>query len=68
MSVVAVAFVFAVFGASLGAVSDRASSVPVLSVGIGFALALGLAVRSVSALAFRRLYNRFVTSPQERDV
>jgi class 3 adenylate cyclase len=52
MSVVAVAFVFAVFGASLGAVSDRASSVPVLSVGIGFALALGLAVPISVGLGF----------------
>ena len=44
VSVVAVAFVFSVLGSSLGTVFDRAGTVPVVSVVIGFALALGLAV------------------------
>ena len=44
LSMVAVAFVSAVMGASLGAVVDRARDAPVLTVVIGFALALGLAV------------------------
>jgi class 3 adenylate cyclase len=44
LSMVAVAFVFTVMGASLGAVVDRARDVPILTVVIGFALALGLAV------------------------
>lgn len=52
MSVVAVAFVFAVTGASLGAVIDRVGSVPVLSVVIGCALAFGLAVPISVGLGF----------------
>ncbi|MCT7661097.1 adenylate/guanylate cyclase domain-containing protein [Mycobacterium deserti] len=52
LSMVAVAFVFAVVGASLGAVVDRAGDVPVLCVVIGCALALGLAVPISVGLGF----------------
>jgi class 3 adenylate cyclase len=52
VSMVAVAFVFAVMGASLGAVIDRVAAVPVLSVVIGGALALGLAVPVSVGLGF----------------
>jgi class 3 adenylate cyclase len=41
---IGVAFDFAVAGAMLAAVIDRAASVPVLAVAIGFALTLGVAV------------------------
>jgi HAMP domain-containing protein len=52
VSVVAVAFVFAVVGASLGAVIDGVAAVPVLAVAIGGALALGLAVPISVGLGF----------------
>jgi adenylate cyclase len=52
VSVVAVAFVFAVFGASLGAVLERAGDMPVLSVVIGGALSFGLAVPISVGLGF----------------
>jgi adenylate cyclase len=52
VSVVAVAFVFAVMGASLGAVIDRVAVIPILSVVIGAALALGLAVPISVGLGF----------------
>jgi adenylate cyclase len=44
VSVVAVAFAFAVAGAMLAAVVNRVSDVPILAVAIGCALALGFAV------------------------
>jgi adenylate cyclase len=44
LSMVAVALVFSVMGASFGAVVDRAGDVPILGVVIGSVLALGLAV------------------------
>ena len=52
VSVVAVAFTFAIIAASLGAVVDHASTVPLLSVVIGCALALGLAVPISVGLGF----------------
>ncbi|WP_123024252.1 adenylate/guanylate cyclase domain-containing protein [Mycolicibacterium stellerae] len=52
VSVVAVAFVFAVFGVSLGAVIDRVDAVPILAVVIGGALAIGLAVPISVGLGF----------------
>lgn len=52
VSMVAVAFVFAVMGVSLGAVVDRVAAIPVLSVVIGGALALGLAVPISVGLGF----------------
>ncbi len=44
VSILAVALAFSIAGAMVSAVFDRASQVPVLSVVIGFALTLGLAV------------------------
>ena len=52
MSVIAVAFSFAVAGAMLAAVFYRAASVPVLAVVIGCALTLGFAVPMTVGLAF----------------
>lgn len=52
VSVVAAAFAFAVVGALLASVIDRASSVPVLSVVIGCALAIVYAVPITVALGF----------------
>jgi class 3 adenylate cyclase len=52
VSVLATAFVFAVAGAVLAAVFDRASEIPVLCVVIGCALTLGLAVPISVAAAF----------------
>ncbi len=65
VSMVAVAFVFAVMGVSLGAVVDRVAAIPVLSVVIGGALALGLAVPISVGLGFHPLCSRSATSPQE---
>jgi adenylate cyclase len=52
VSVVAVAFTFALGGAMLAAVFNRASEIPVLAVVIGGALALGFAVPISVALGF----------------
>jgi adenylate cyclase len=54
LSMVAVAFEFAVIGASLGAVVDRARDVPILTVVIGSVLALGLAVPISVGMGFSR--------------
>jgi class 3 adenylate cyclase len=54
VSMVAVAFVFAVMGASLGAVIDYAGDVPIVSVVIGCSLALGLAVPISVGMGFSR--------------
>ncbi len=52
VSMLAVAFVFAVVGAVMAAVFDRASEVPVLAVVIGGALTLGFGVPLVVGAAF----------------
>jgi class 3 adenylate cyclase len=52
VSVVAVAFVFGVMAAALGAVIDAVATIPVLAVVIGGALALGLAVPISVGLGF----------------
>jgi class 3 adenylate cyclase len=52
VSVVAAAFTFAVLAASLGAVVDRAGTVPIVSVAIGCALTLVLAVPISVGLGF----------------
>ena len=52
VSILAVAFVYAIAGAMLAAVVDRASEVPVLAVAFGGALTLGFAVPITVGAAF----------------